>query len=85
MIERLPHARGVLVVDAEDDRLLEAVAALLEELGDLLGDELRAVVDHERAVEVLLVVDPVLDLVAVAVDLAPSRAGSPRRRRRCGP
>ena len=57
-------------VDAEDDGLLEAVAALLEELGDPLGDELGAVVDDQRAVEVLLVVDPVLDLVAVAVRLA---------------
>ena len=33
--ERLAHAGGVLCVDAEDDGLLEAVAALLEELGDL--------------------------------------------------
>ena len=34
------------------------------------GDQLRAVVDHQGAVEILLVVDAVLDLVAVAVDLA---------------
>ena len=36
----------------------------------LLGDQLGAVVDHQRAVEVLLVVDAVLDLVALAVELA---------------
>ena len=60
----------MLLVDAEDDGLLEAVAAFLEELGDLLGDQLGAVVDDEGAVEVLLVVDAVLDLVAVAVHLA---------------
>ena len=71
----------MLLIDAEDDGLLEAVAALLEELGDLLGDQLGAVVDDQRAVEVLLVVDAVLDLVAVAVELALARAGSPRRRR----
>ena len=34
----LPHARGVLGVHAEDDGLLEAVAAFLQELGDLVGD-----------------------------------------------
>ena len=66
----LPHPRRVLVIDAEDDRLLEAVAALLEKLGDLLRDELGAFVDDEVAVEVLLVVDAVLDLVAVTVGLA---------------
>ena len=57
-------------VDAEHDGLLEAVAALLQEVRDLLGDQLRAVVDDERPVEVLLVVDAVLDLVALAVELA---------------
>ena len=60
----------MLRVDAEDDRLLEPIAALLEEVRDLLRDELRPVVDDERAVEVLLVVDSVLDLLALAIDLA---------------
>ena len=83
--ERLPHAGGVLFIHAEDDGLLETVAALLEELGDLLGDQLGAVVDHQRAVEILGVVDAVLDLLAVAVELCPSRAGSLPRRGRCGP
>ena len=69
--ERLPHARGVFFVHAKDDGLLEAVAAFLQEIRDLLRDKLRAVVDDEGAVEVLRVVDAVLDLVAVAVRLAP--------------
>ena len=79
--ERLPHPRRVFLIDAEDDGLLEAVAAFLEELGDLLRDQLGAVVEHQRAVEILGVVDAVLDLLAVAVESGPSRAGSlPRRR-----
>ena len=69
----LPHARGMFFIHAKDDGLLEAVAALLQEVGDLLGDELGAVVDDERAVEVLRVVDAVFDFVAVAVRLAPLR------------
>ena len=38
--ERLPHPRGVLGIDAEDDGLLEAVAALLEELVTLRATSL---------------------------------------------
>jgi hypothetical protein len=64
----------VLGVDAEDHRLLESVATLLEQLRDLPCDEARPLVDHEAAVEVLLVVEAVLDLVAVAVELAHFRA-----------
>ena len=71
MIERLAHAGGVLGIHAEDDGLLEAVAAFLEELGDPLGDELGALVDDEDSVEILLVVDAVLDLVAVTVEFRP--------------
>jgi hypothetical protein len=50
--------------------LMEPVAALLEEVGDPFGDELGAVVDHRDAVVVLLVVDAVLDWLALAVELA---------------
>jgi hypothetical protein len=71
----------VLLIDAEDDGLLEAVAAFLQEVGDLLCDELGAVVDDQRAVEILGVVDAVLDLLAVAVESGPSPAGSLLRRR----
>ena len=67
----LPHPRGMFLIDAEDDGLLEAVAALLQEIGDLLGNQLGAVVDDERAVEILRVVDAVFDLLAVAVESRP--------------
>jgi hypothetical protein len=42
--QRLAHARGVLLVHAEDDGLLEAVAALAQELRHLLRDEPGALV-----------------------------------------
>ena len=54
---------------AEDDGLGEAVGGL-EELGDLLRDELGALFQDEVAVEVVLVVDAVLDHLAVLVELA---------------
>ena len=68
--ERLAHARRVLLIDAEHDGLLEAVAAFPQELRYLAGNKLGAVVDYQRAVEVLGVVDAVLDLLAFAVELA---------------
>ena len=74
MIEGLAHARGVLRVHAEDDGLLEAVAAFFQKLGHLPGDPLGALVDDQVPVEVLLVVDAVLDLVTVLVGLASFRA-----------
>ena len=49
------------------------------------ADQLGAVVEHQRAVEILGVVDAVLDLLAVAVELCPSPADSPPRRGRYGP
>lgn len=68
--ECLAHTRRVLLIDAEHDRLLEAVAAFLQELGDFLRGQHRAVVEHDMPVEILRVVDAVLDLVAVAIELA---------------
>ena len=65
----LPHPGGVFGVHTEDDGFLEAVAAFLEELGHLPGDTLGALVDDQIPVEVLLVVNAVLDLVAVLVGL----------------
>ncbi len=56
-------------VHAEDDGLLEPVAALLEEVGDPLRDALRPLVDHEVAVEVLLVV--VLVMTAPVMSFSP--------------
>ena len=67
--ERLAHSRRVFLIDAEHDGLLEAVAALLQELRDLARDQLGAVVQHQRAVEILGVVDTVLDLLTLAVEL----------------
>ena len=57
-------------IDAEDDGLLESVAAFLEELGDFSRGQLGAVVEHQCAVEILGVVDPILDLLAFSVDRA---------------
>ena len=67
--ERLPHAGGVFLVDAEDDRLLEAIAAFLQIPGDLASHQLGAFVQDQSAVEVLEVVETVFDLVAVPVEL----------------
>ena len=72
--ERLTHSSCVFLIDTEKDRLLEAVPALLEEFGDTLGDQLRAIVDHERSVEILLVIDPVRHLLALPVRLSLGRA-----------
>ena len=73
MIEGLPHPGGVFLIHAKDDGFLETVAAFLQEVGDFLGDELGAVVDDEGAVEILRVVDPVFDFVALAVGVSPLR------------
>src|SRR5690606_9542875 len=67
--QRLAHPRGMLLIDTEDDGLLIPVAALLEEGGDLPSYEPGAVIDDERAIEILGIVDPVLDLLAMAVEL----------------
>jgi len=68
--QRLAHAGGMLLVDAEDDGFLEAVAAVAQELRHLGRNQPGAVVNDEGAVEILGVVDAVLDLVAVAVERA---------------
>lgn len=58
----------MFLVHAEHDRLLEAVAARLQELRDPGRDQLGALIQHQGAIEVLGVIDPVLDLLAVAID-----------------
>ena len=60
----------MLGINAKDDRLLKPVLALLQKTRDLARNDLRALVDHERPVEVLLVVNPILDLLAFAIQLA---------------
>ena len=68
--ERLAHPGSVLLIDAEEDRLLKAVPAFLQELRDFPGYEPSPVIQDQRAVEVLGVVDTVLDLLSVPVQLA---------------
>src|SRR6185436_13598627 len=67
--ERLPHPGRMFGIYAEDDGLLKAIATLLQEAGYLLRSQLGTIVQHQRAVEVLGVVDPVLDLLTVTVEL----------------
>ena len=50
----LPHAGGVLLIHAEDDGLLEAVATLPEEVGDLCRDQLGAVIENEGGFYLIL-------------------------------
>ena len=71
--QSLTHPCGVFLIHAKHDGLLETVVAFLQEVGDFLGNELGAVVNDQGAVEILGVVDAVLDLIAVAVDVAPLR------------
>ena len=70
----LPHPRSMFLIHAKDDGFLEAIAAFLEEIRDFFRDELGAVVDNERAVEIPRVVDAVLDLIAVPVHITPLRS-----------
>src|SRR3546814_4633061 len=60
----------MLLIYSEDDSLLVTVAAFLEELRYLFGDELGAIIQHQVPVEILGVVDAVFDLVPVAVYLS---------------
>lgn len=70
----LAHAGGVVGVDAEDDGLLETVAALLEVVRDPLGHAPAALVDDQGPVEVLPVVTAARDQLTVGVGLAGCRA-----------
>ena len=72
VVERLAHLLGVLLVDAEDDRLGEAVGPA-EEVGEVLGDGVGTRAQGDFAFEVLRVVLVVGDLPPVAVALALSR------------
>ena len=64
--QRLPHTRGVVDVLAEHDRLVVAVGGL-EVLGDLRGDDLVAMLQHQLAVHVAYGVDTVFDEIAELV------------------
>ena len=71
--EGLAHPFGVVDAGAKDDGLAHRVV-LVEEGTDLAGDGLVAVGEHDSAVDVHLVVDPVLDGLAVVVNLAFGRS-----------
>ena len=57
--ERVSHAGGVFLVNAEDDGFLKTVAAFFQEFGDVAGDGQGAAVQHQGFVEILGVVDAV--------------------------
>ena len=81
IVERAAHLVGVLLVDAEDDRLGEAIG-LFQEVGEVAGDRFGAGVERDGPLEVLRLVLLVGDLAAVAIELALARApagGVPRR------
>ena len=71
--ERLAHLAGVLLVDAEDDRLAVAVGAR-QVVGEVARHRLRAGAQRHHALEVGGRVLLVGDRVAVAVELALARA-----------
>ena len=66
--ESLPHARRMLLVDAEQDRLLEALVRLPAELRD---PPCHQVIDHQSAVEAPLVVDAIRNQFAAGVNITP--------------
>ena len=68
--ERLTHAGRVFLVDAEHNRFLEAVPAVLQILRDLPGDERGAVIQDQRAIEVPGVVEAIIDFDAVSITLS---------------
>ena len=60
----------MFLVHAEHNCFLVTIAALFQEVRNFLGDKLGAVINDERAVEILGVVDAVFDLIAVPVNVA---------------
>jgi hypothetical protein len=60
----------MFLIHAKHDCFLETIAALFQKVRDFLGDKLGAVVNDERAVEILGVVYAVFNLVPVPVNIA---------------
>ena len=60
----------MFLVNTENYRLLKTVSVFLQEFGDLSGDELCAVIQNQRAIEVLAVVNTVLNYVSFTVKLS---------------
>ena len=71
--EGLAHPLGVVDARTKHDRLTHRVA-VVEEGTDLAGHGLVPARKHDVSVDVFLVVDPILDRLAVIVDLADSGA-----------
>ena len=72
--QRLPHPEGVLGVHAENHGFLVGVADFLQVTRDGLRHEFRALVYDDVPVKVLLVINPVLELVAIHVGFSRLRA-----------
>ncbi len=72
VVQRRPHLARVFLIDAEDDRLGEAVG-LLQELGQVPGDRLGAGAQRDDPLEILGLVFVVGDRAAVAVEFVLAR------------
>ena len=83
--EPLAHPGSVLLIDAEENGLLKAVPAFLQELRDFPGYELGSAIQNQRAVEVLGVIDPVPRPPLPPGPTGPFQDGTPPRRGRYGP
>ena len=70
--QRRAHFAGVFLIDAEDDRLGEAVR-LLQEVGEVAGDRLGARAQGDDALEVLGLIFVVGDRAPVAVEFVLAR------------
>src|SRR5262245_929229 len=66
----LTHTRRMLGIHAEDNGLLPAVTALLDEVRYPPGDATGALVNDQVTVKIFLVIETVFDLVALLVGFA---------------
>src|SRR3546814_20692223 len=64
--KRWGHAFGVLSIRAESDGLIEAVGGF-QKFRDLRGHQFGALIKDQRPVEIPLVVNAVIDFVAITV------------------
>ena len=64
----------MLGVHTEHDRFLHPIAASLEIVADPLRHSEGALIDHQVAIEILLVVEAILDLHAAIIQLSSLRA-----------
>src|SRR3546814_20629172 len=64
--KRLAHAFGVLSILAENDGFIEVVGGF-QKFRDLRGHQFGALIKDQRTVEIPLVVNAVIDFVAITV------------------